>query len=304
MFILKPLMKLDENHPTFDLWKSGAVFHESWDHPDFLKLDDAKRHEVALSWANELYEAEVRRPLDRFFSADLATFCKDKRMLDLGCYLAGRSVRWYEKYQVKELYGVDVEERFLDVARAFAKQKSANARFSIGFGEDLQFEDGFFDVIMSKDTFEHVWDIQKTLQQCHRVLKRGGYMILAFPPFHSNHHLDLVTRVPYVHWFFSYRDILRAYFSILDERGEAATWYRRKEEEPLPHEKGYTLNGTTAAQFKRLIAKDWQVVYDGFKQHRSKSKNPAARFVINAIKQTDFPFVREIVNAIYILQKP
>jgi len=308
MTILESLMQFRPNEIHFEMQNpcGGGIFQELFDHPAYLASDADTRTRIALGWAQELYDLEVAHPLDKQFAGvDLASYCTGAVMLDIGCYIGGRTVRWLEKYQGKMIYGVDVDPRYAPVANRFARQKGANAQFQVGFGEHLEFADEFFDVIITKDTFEHVRDLSLVLQQCQRVLKKGGYMIVSFPAFYGpvSHHLDLVTRTPCLHWFFSYPTLLKSYLSIIDQRGNRAIWYKRKSQEPLPFEKGYTINGTTAAQFRRLIAGKWSIVFDGFSDKKSQSKQPVKRLLINALKTVDIPVFRELSDIVYVLKK-
>lgn len=114
--------------------------------------------------------------------------------------------------------------------------------------------------------------------------------------------MDLVTKTPCLHWLFSYSDILEAYFNILDERGERSRWYRRAEEKPLPFERGYSINGTTARDFRFLIREDWEVVVDGFRETRHA--NSFKQLVMAAIRQVPVDAVREVFPISYVLRKP
>jgi len=136
------------------------------------------------------------------------------------------------------------------------------------------------------------------------VLKKDGVMIVRFPSFWGpvSHHLDLVTRTPFIHWFIPYPDLLASYFSILDERGEDANWYRRKEKYRIPFEKGYFINGTGAKEFHRMIKDSWKIICDGFK-YRSHSGNIIKNELINIIKLSKIPIFRELFPIAYILQK-
>ena len=225
-------------------------------------------------------------------------------MLDLGCYVGGRTVRWLERYQGAEIYGIDIDSQFIRVATYFAKEKNANAHFKVNFAEELDFPDAFFDVILSEHTFEHVRDIQKVMQECGRVLKKGGFIAVIFPSFWSPfyHHLDLVTRTPFIHWFFKYPALLESYFAILDERGDDALWYRRQDEHPLPFEKGYYINGTGAMEFHKLVKGNWSIVADGF-EYRTRRNSVVKNMLVNCIKVSRLHFFRELFAIAYVLQK-
>lgn len=80
-------------------------------------------------------------------------------------------------------------------------KKKIRGNFKLAYGEKLPFRDNFFDYIVSTDTFEHVQDINKTVNECYRVLKPNGKLLVMFPqylqPFES--HLNFVTNLPFLH---------------------------------------------------------------------------------------------------------
>jgi len=303
--IIKFLMKIRESEVKFDI-KAGAIFQEVFNHPRYVNLNEEAQIELGLKWANNLYQKEVNQPSFERYLGDinLSEYCQNAIMLDLGCYLGGKTVRWIEKYQGSEIYGVDIDSRFIKIATCFANEKNVKAYFKLNFAEELDFPDGFFDIILSENTFEHVIDIRKVMQECNRVLKKAGFMIIKFPSFWNpfDHHLDLVTQTPFIHWFFKYPALLRAYFTILDERGNDALWYRRQDEAPLPYEKGYYINGTGAMEFHRLVRDNWHIVIDSFKQ-KTHSNNVVKNMLINCIKISQFGIFRELFPIAYILQK-
>jgi SAM-dependent methyltransferase len=303
----KRLMRLREQRIDLDVHDlaDGGAFQELFDHPDVVAASPDRRRELGLLWAEHLYRHEVAHPLDEQLGVDLVDLCRDARMLDLGCYIGGRTARWVERYAGREIHGVDVDARFLDVAEAFAKRRDVEADFRLGAGEALPYPDGFFDVILTQDTFEHVRDLGRVLAECRRVLRDGGHLVVTFPPFFAPHahHLDLATRTPFVHWLFSPRVVFEAYFELLDERGAAAEWYRREEREPLPHERGYSINGTTAAAFRRMIAAGWEVEVDTFRDRPSRSGRPVVRRLVDTAKLLDVGPLRELTDVGYVLRR-
>ena len=98
------------------------------------------------------------------------------------------------------------------------------------------------------------------------MLKPGGKLLTVFPSFFGarEHHLSMVTRAPFIHYFFSAKTLLDVYNEILEERGEEATyWYRRSNPEPEPWERGHTINGMTKWRFRKLIRNGgWKIVVD------------------------------------------
>ncbi|MGH1334574.1 MAG: class I SAM-dependent methyltransferase [Aureispira sp.] len=59
---------------------------------------------------------------------------------------------------------------------------------------NLPYEEGFFDIVVSFDVFEHIEDDEKAVNEVHRVLKKGGslvYSVPAGPGLFSSHDVAL-----------------------------------------------------------------------------------------------------------------
>ncbi|MDB5038424.1 MAG: methyltransferase [Bacteriovoracaceae bacterium] len=308
--LIKGLMKLWQTEIQFD-HKKGATFRELFNHPYYLGLGDAEQMELGLSWCRNLYEIEKNSPsLDLYLGkTHLADFISEgSTILDIGCYIGGKTVRWIEKYKGAEIHGIDIDSKFIKVANRFAKEKCVNAHFKVNFAEDLDFEGHYFDAIVTENTFEHVVDLKKVMSECARVLKPNGYLIVSFPGFYGpfSHHLDLVTRTPCLHWFFKYHSLVKIYKDILDERGEASNWYKRSRDLKDSIDNGFplnSLNGTSAFEFHKIAKENWKIVVDGFKQ-RTRNRNPAKSIILNTIKTFPINAFRELLPIAYVLQKP
>jgi 2-polyprenyl-3-methyl-5-hydroxy-6-metoxy-1,4-benzoquinol methylase len=99
------------------------------------------------------------------------------RFLDVGCS-TGRALR-LAKTMGFDVTGFDVSQWAVDYCRkgGFASQCSASL---MGL-----FKEEDFDVVHCSHTIEHVPDPVVYLQEIHRVLKRGGILMLACPNFAS-----------------------------------------------------------------------------------------------------------------------
>lgn len=90
------------------------------------------------------------------------------KLLDLGCgnvpYYA-----WYKNH---------VEDNIcVDWADTFHKNEYLDIVHDIS--QDLPFEDGEFDSILSSAVLEHIYNPQHMIKECHRVLKKGGYFTVS-----------------------------------------------------------------------------------------------------------------------------
>jgi ubiquinone/menaquinone biosynthesis C-methylase UbiE len=96
-------------------------------------------------------------------------------VLDIGCG-SGRLLRKAHDYWPEaQLSGVDPAQGMLDVAR----QLTPEARFYLGSGEALPLEDAAVDLATSTISFHHWQDQAAGLREVARVLRPGGYFLLA-----------------------------------------------------------------------------------------------------------------------------
>lgn len=256
-------MKLMPNYPTL----RGYFGNETFRHPEYVNGSQEFRNEIMQAASQFRYDIEQELPFQMYFRHDLRPFFNSKCVLDLGCLTGGRALAWAMKYETKEIHGIDVAKEYITAATRFSQNFPLESAFAIAVGEALPVADRSYDTIVSYDVFEHVQDIKKVLQECHRTLKVGGHLILVFPSFYQpiEHHLSPVTRTPALQWFFSSQVLMQAYNQILAERGDEAKWYARHCATLEPWEKLNTINGTTLSQFKQMIkGGDWVVVEESY----------------------------------------
>lgn len=259
--IIKRAMKLCENVPTSDSLSLSEIFR----HKSFTEASEEERERIMLKSSEFRYFYELQYPFDLFFGLDLAPLLNGRVVLDLGCFTGGKSVAWAERYRLGKIYGIDVEDVFIKAARNFAQKKGIKAEFVCGKGGNLPFRDGKFDAILSHDVFEHVQNLEQVLFECNRVLKKNGKLFVVFPSYFNpiEHHLSLVTRTPFIHYFVSGRELVDVYNEIIDERGEEANWYKRPSRHLEPWERCQGINGTTKAKFRHLLSdSNWDIYYE------------------------------------------
>lgn len=107
--------------------------------------------------------------LDRFVGPG-----KNLRVLDVGCG-AGNMMHHLANYG--QVTGVDNNPKPLDVARQRGLDVREGTADALPFGEDE------FDFLTVLDTVEHVPAEGKVFDECHRVLKTGGKVLITGPAF-------------------------------------------------------------------------------------------------------------------------
>jgi len=298
----KYVMKKFQKFPTFDIEKVGErneVFH----HDLFLKGSTDQQKKIMLKSSQSKYENEFNFPFDKYFGISLLPFLKDKTVLDLGCFTGGRSAAWFERYQMKHLSGIDINDIYIEAATQYAALKNISADYRKGTGEKIPYADNQFDAVITYDVFEHVRDLRKTMAECQRVLKPEGKLIVVFPSYYQpiEHHLGLVSNMPGLQFMFSGKTLIKAYYEILKERGEKAYWYNRDSPDLEKWEKGNTINGTTYRQFRNIcIEQDWKKIFQSRKPigsvGRKFEKNKLLKGLMKVFTPLTYvPFLQEIL---------
>jgi SAM-dependent methyltransferase len=93
------------------------------------------------------------------------------RMLDVGCGI-GTYVRQLREFS-PEVYGIDFSARRLSV--------NAVPGLLAGVGEHLPFKSDSFDLVLLNEVIEHVRDDRRTIEECVRVLRQAGHLVIFAP---------------------------------------------------------------------------------------------------------------------------
>jgi 2-polyprenyl-3-methyl-5-hydroxy-6-metoxy-1,4-benzoquinol methylase len=104
-----------------------------------------------------------------------SSFVKGKRVLDISCG-EGYGSDALAKAGAASVTGVDISAAAVEHAKT---KYGLNAL--VGNAEDIPLEDGSVDVVVSFETVEHVPHPDAFIAQCHRVLSRGGILIMSTP---------------------------------------------------------------------------------------------------------------------------
>ncbi|ETT50045.1 methyltransferase type 11 [Paenibacillus sp. FSL R7-269] len=126
-------------------------------------------------------------------------YCQDKKVLDIACGEGYGSFAMTEKWGAKEVHGVDISSDAIKKAKEnFGHDKihfnTLNAEKDTDF-----FEEGYFDLIVSFETIEHLVNPVSYLENLKKWLKKDGIILISCPndnwyysepeqsnPFHEN----------------------------------------------------------------------------------------------------------------------
>jgi ubiquinone/menaquinone biosynthesis C-methylase UbiE len=99
---------------------------------------------------------------------------KEKKIIDVGCG-SGRFTIALAQMGVKEIVGVDLGESGIKIGEEFARKLNLkNIKFIKNDVLSLPFDDESFDFVFSKGVLHHTGNLEKGLDEYHRVMKKGG----------------------------------------------------------------------------------------------------------------------------------
>ena len=99
---------------------------------------------------------------------------KEKKIIDIGCG-SGRFTIALAQMGVKEIVGVDLGESGIKIGEEFARKLNLkNIKFIKNDVLSLPFDDESFDFVFSKGVLHHTGNLEKGLDEYHRVMKKGG----------------------------------------------------------------------------------------------------------------------------------
>jgi len=118
-----------------------------------------------------------RERLNLMFVGDLPP----GRLLDVGCGNGNRLVRFRE-------LGWNAEGQEVDPGAAAEARRISGVPVHLGPLEELGFPDASFDAITMSHVIEHVYDPVILLQECRRILKERGILVITTPNAESYGH--------------------------------------------------------------------------------------------------------------------
>jgi SAM-dependent methyltransferase len=128
---------------------------------------------------------DMGRSACNFIKRNLQDF-KPKRILDMGCTVGHATLPYKEMFPDAEVWGIDVGAPVVRYAHARAAGMGLEVNFAQMNAEATEFAAGSFDLVVSHILLHETSAkaMPKIFNECHRLLRPGGYMIHAdLPPF-------------------------------------------------------------------------------------------------------------------------
>jgi ubiquinone/menaquinone biosynthesis C-methylase UbiE len=121
-----------------------------------------------LAWYQWKCSEMEKRLLRHFDSARYDSSC----ILEIGCGPIG-IINYINE---GTLYGLDPLEDFYGSNETLTKLRNKRVQYIVGSGEQIPFDDGSFDLVISDNVIDHVSDPNEVMREIYRVLKKGGLL--------------------------------------------------------------------------------------------------------------------------------
>lgn len=150
--------------------------------------------------------------LDDLFAAfpSLRSDIQGKTILDYGCGPGWQTI-CLARSGAGRVVGIDINQTWLEHARSLIAQLELTNKAVVYNGWDDRLA-GRFDIVISKDSFEHYRDPELAVEEMKKSLRPTGKLFIVFSwPWYSplGSHMQIFTLIPWVNLLFSERTIMR-----------------------------------------------------------------------------------------------
>lgn len=189
------------------------------------------------------FDDQRENNLEWFKRMDFQIDVRGMRVLDLGCGHGALSMGFAER-GAAEVIGLDLDSDRIDFAQRILKRDFSRLASTVHFRcEDVMTITGQFDLIVSKDAFEHIDDLGHVVHHLHGLLRPGGYLAPGFSPLYFSpfgDHARYQLSVPWAH-------------AVLPERS-LIWWLNKRTGKDARNSMDLGLNRLTPRDFRQIFA--------------------------------------------------
>jgi len=154
---------------------------------------------------------------------------KDKTVLDVGCGI-GATCLYVAQHGARQVVGIDIQPEYITCAQEELANEHSHLADRVTFklistAKDLGEQK--FDIILSKDSFEHIANPKQYLQDLQDHVTDDGIIVIGFGPLWKSPwggHITFMTKLPWAHLLFPERVIMQERMRLINPRDKAETF--------------------------------------------------------------------------------
>lgn len=130
-------------------------------------------NKFAENYDNKLFKKWIKRIREKIITE--ARIKNNSKILDAGCG-TGELLKLLPLQKNLKLYGIDVSDKMLEVAKGKLKNK---VNLKLSSVENVNFKNNYFDYVFSEDAFHHYANYEIVMKNFYRILKKNGKLVVA-----------------------------------------------------------------------------------------------------------------------------
>ncbi len=130
-------------------------------------------NKIAGHYDKGIFKKLLLNPIKK--TVESVSIKKNSAVLDAGCGTGNLLKILEDENKNLKLYGLDISKEMLKIAR----KKLKLAKLKLESAEKISFRKNYFDYVFSIDAFHHYYNSALVMRNFYRVLKKGGYLIIA-----------------------------------------------------------------------------------------------------------------------------
>ena len=127
-----------------------------------------------MNWWSDKNTLLHQMPIKFNYFIDKLENLKELEILDVGCG-GGLLTEKFAEYGAK-VTGIDASKKSIYIAQKHARSKNLDIEYKVGKAENLPVSIKY-DVVICTDCLEHVDNLEKSISEISRVLKKGGLFL-------------------------------------------------------------------------------------------------------------------------------
>ena len=162
--------------------KTRNIIYHDWEATQYDDKWSISFDDRCISYAKEKF-------------AKVAPVKKYGKVLEIGCGTGFFIVNLWQAGLVRQAFATDISPGMVEVCKRNAYNVGLkNLEGRAADAENLPYKTGSFDLVVGHAVLHHLPDVPRTLEECFRVLRPGGALVIAGEPTRIGHAVNKLAR--------------------------------------------------------------------------------------------------------------